>query len=130
MSDIAPGLSHELRHVVSEDLRASHLGSGQVGVLSTPSMIMLMEAASMACVQPRLPEGSTTVGYVVNIRHLGPSAIGSEVVVRSTVEEFDGRKVRFKVECRDGNRLVGSGEHVRAVIDTSSFLEKTMAGGR
>jgi predicted thioesterase len=76
-------------------------------------------------VQPELPEGSTTVGYVVNIRHLAPTALGREVRVTSRLVEIDDRKLRFRVEAFEGDKLVGEGEHVRVVIDSARFLQQS-----
>jgi predicted thioesterase len=103
-------------------MSARHLGSGNVGVLATPAMIAQMEGVSMRCVQPYLGEGQTTVGYIVNIRHLAPTPIGSSVMTRSVVTALEGRKIRFAVECREGEKVVGEGEHVRAIIDGDAFL--------
>ncbi|HEV3231232.1 MAG TPA: hypothetical protein VG245_03140, partial [Candidatus Dormibacteraeota bacterium] len=57
-----PGLSFEVTREVTVELSAAHLGSGSVGVLATPAMILLMETAARQAVQPSLPDGSTTVG--------------------------------------------------------------------
>lgn len=121
-AELQPGLEFEWSREVTPEMSARHLGSGDVGVLATPTMIQMMEGASLRAVQEHLPEGSTTVGYIVNIRHLAPTAIGREVRVRSRLEAVDGRKLRFRVEAYDGDKLVGEGEHVRVVIDSARFL--------
>ena len=36
-------------------------------------------------------------------------------------EVVDGRKLRFDVEVRDGERTIGVGTHERRVIDRSGF---------
>ena len=46
------------------------LGSGTLSVFSTPSMIASMERASMLCVSELLEEGETTVGGLVEVKHL------------------------------------------------------------
>lgn len=121
---LQPGLEFEWSREVGHDMSARHLGSGDVGVLATPAMIAMMEGASLRAVQEHLPEGSTTVGYVVNIRHLAPTPLGRTVRVRSRLEGVDGRKLTFRVEAFDGEKLVGEGEHVRVVIDSARFLSE------
>jgi predicted thioesterase len=37
-------------------------------------------------------------------------------VVTSRLTEVNGNKLYFEVECRDGDRLLGSGIHKRAVV--------------
>jgi predicted thioesterase len=108
-------------------MSARHLGSGTLGVLSTPSMIAMMEGAATLGVQDHLPAGQTTVGYIVNIRHLAPTPIGAEVVAMARLDAIDGRKLKFRVEAHEGDKLVGEGEHVRVIIDSESFLKKSTA---
>jgi fluoroacetyl-CoA thioesterase len=125
MSELQPGLTFELRREVRPDMSARHLGSGDVGVLATPAMVAMMEGASMRSVQPHLGEGQTTVGYIVNIRHLAPTLIGAEVVATARLQSVDGRKLKFRVEVHEGDKLVGEGEHVRVIIDSENFLKQS-----
>jgi predicted thioesterase len=127
MSELQPGLTFELKREVRPDMSARHLGSGDVGVLATPAMIAMMEGASLRCVQPQLEDGQTTVGYIVNIRHLAPTPVGNEVTVSSRLEEVDGRKLKFRVEAREGDKVVGDGEHVRVIVDSAKFLDQSTA---
>lgn len=55
---------------VTEDTLASATGSGAVDVFSTPNLVLLMEEASVEAVKDYLEDGETTVGTMVNIRHL------------------------------------------------------------
>jgi predicted thioesterase len=121
------GLTFQWSRVVTNDLSARHLGSGDVGVLATPAMIAMMEGASLRCVQPHLDDGLTTVGYIVNVRHLAPTPIGAEVTVSSRLDEIDGRRLKFRVEAHEGDKLVGEGEHVRVVVDPTTFLQQSTA---
>jgi fluoroacetyl-CoA thioesterase len=75
-----------------------------------------MEAASHKSLQGRLPEGQTTVGYEVHVRHLAPAAPGSTVVVTSTLTEVKGNKLYFDVACHQDGQLLGSGTHKRAIV--------------
>jgi fluoroacetyl-CoA thioesterase len=92
-------------------------------VLSTPGMIAMMERTSAMLVHPVLENGKATVGFEVNVRHVGAARKGDRCSVHSRLEEIvDGRKLRFKVEVTaDDGRTIGVGRHERRVID---------AGGR
>src|ERR1035437_8284142 len=113
-------------------MSARHLGSGTIGVLATPAMIAMMEGAATLCVQEYLPEGQSTVGYIVNIRHLAPTPIGAEVVAMARLDDVDGRKLKFRVEApvgdtlggQEGGMVGGGGEHRRVIIDSKSFLKQ------
>lgn len=90
-------------------------------VLSTPGMIAMMERTSAMLVRPVLPDGKATVGFEVNVRHVGAAHKGDRCTVHSRLEEIvDGRKLRFNVEVtsQDG-RTIGVGRHERRVIDTA-----------
>jgi predicted thioesterase len=88
-------------------------------VLSTPGMIAMMERTSAMLVHPVLEEGKATVGFEVNVRHVGAARKGDRCQVHSRLEEIvDGRKLRFKVEVTaDDGRTIGVGRHERRVID-------------
>ena len=79
-------------------------------------MIGLMEWASHLAVDDLLPEGETSVGYEVHVRHLAPAPPGSTVVVSSRLVEVNGNKLVFEVECHLGDMLIGTGTHKRAVV--------------
>ena len=111
---LVPGLAAEIVTTVDDKLVVSHMGGE--GVLSTPSMIGLMERAGIQAVQAHLPEGHTTVGFEVNVKHFGATPKGKTVRVRAELLEIDGRKLQFKVEAHDEEKKVGDGTHRRAII--------------
>ena len=119
---LAPGLSLTLEEVVTEDKSAVSIGSGASEVYSTPSMIALMEKASFMCVQHHLDEDESTVGGLVNIKHLKPTALGKRVVCKSVLTEVNGKKITFQVEVHEENLLIGLGQHTRFVINKTDFM--------
>lgn len=100
------------------------MGSGDLAVFATPSMIALMENAAMNAVATELPEGATTVGAMMNTTHLRPSALGAEISAVATLKEVDGRKLTFEVVAKDGGQVIGEGTHVRYVVDRVRFMGK------
>jgi fluoroacetyl-CoA thioesterase len=111
---IRPGLEGRLERVVEGELLTRHVGGA--GTFATPAMIALMEITSHRSVERLLPEGHTTVGYEVHVRHLAPTAPGSTVVVTTRLTEVKGNKLYFDVECRQAGTLTGSGRHKRAIV--------------
>jgi fluoroacetyl-CoA thioesterase len=111
---IRPGLEGRLQRVVEGDLITTHVG-GQ-GTFSTPAMIGLMEITSHRSLDGLLPEGHTTVGYEVHVRHFAPAPPGSTIVVSSRLTEVKDNKLYFDVECRQGDKVLGSGIHKRAIV--------------
>src|SRR5438874_2863695 len=111
---IQPGVEGLLERVVEGNLLTHHVGGK--GTFATPAMIGLMELTSHRSVERLLPEGHTTVGYEVHVRHLAPTAAGRSIVVTTKVTEVKGNKLHFEVECREGDKLLGSGIHKRAIV--------------
>jgi len=111
---IRPGVEGRLERVVEGDLLTHHVGGS--GTFATPAMIGLMEITSHRSVEGMLPEGHTTVGYEVHVRHLAPTAPGRTITVMSRLTEVKGNKLYFDVECREGETLLGSGIHKRAIV--------------
>jgi fluoroacetyl-CoA thioesterase len=124
LKGIEPGLKGEVSLVVAEEHTAKHLGSGSVQVLATPQMVLLMERASVAAVDPLLPEGYRTVGVGLNIRHLAPTPLGFEVKATAELIEVEGRRLFFHVEVRDEVEVVGQGTHERSIINVQRFGER------
>ena len=111
---IQPGLEGRLERLVEGDLITRHVGGA--GTFSTPAMIGLMEITSHRSVEALLPKGHTTVGYEVHVRHVAPAPPGSTVLVSTRLGEVKGNKLYFEVECRQGELLIGSGTHKRAIV--------------
>ena len=113
-TNLKPGMKAETVTTVDDSLVVKHMGGD--GVLSTPSMIMLMERTAIQAVQSQLPDGHTSVGFEVNVKHLAATPKGKKVTVRAELTAVDGRKLTFKVEAHDDEKQVGTGTHRRAVI--------------
>ena len=119
------GLKGEISLVVAQEHTAQHLGSGSVGVLATPHMVLLMEQASVAAVDHLLPDGYCTVGAHLDVHHLAPTPEGFEVRAMAELIDVDGRRLTFRVrvfEAPSGEgQLVGDGTHQRAIINLQRF---------
>lgn len=109
---------------VTPAVLASSTGSGAVDVFSTPSLVLLMEEAAMNAIRPYMEDGESSVGSLVNIRHLSPTPVGFTVTATATLTEIDGRRLVFKVEAHDGVDLVGEGTHERYLISVARFISR------
>src|SRR4051812_7669975 len=111
---LAAGMSSEHEFRVEGRLLTDVGGTLGASVLSTPAMIAVMERTASMLVYPELPEGKATVGFEVCVRHVGAAAAGATCIARATLKEIaDGRKLRFDVEVREGDRTIGIGTHER-----------------
>jgi predicted thioesterase len=87
-------------------------------------MIGLMENAAWRLVQPHLGEGETTVGALVNVRHLAATPVGDTVTATAELVEISGRRLVFQVSARDSRQVIGEGTHERAIISLERFLAR------
>ena len=116
---LAPGLKAERRAVVSQAMVTTHAGGP--GVLMAPAMILEMELAAQDAAEPFLPEGHTTVGYEISIRHRRPTPLGDTFTVAAELLEVDGRRLRFRVEARNARELIGEGTLRRTIVRRGSL---------
>lgn len=122
---LEPGLVGEYEMLVQEsDTARSSGGESLPPVLSTPRMIGRMEHAAHTAILPFLAEDQTSVGVLVNIRHLGATPVGMKARFRAELLEVSGRRLRFKVEAWDEVEKIGEGEHERFIIDRARFIER------
>jgi len=122
--NIQPGMTVERTFPVEEGHSALQAGSGGVPVLATPWMIAFMENAAFNLLESILPEGLSSVGVLVEVRHLAPTPIGGKVRVQAEVTEVEGSGVSFCVRAWDEGEQIGTGQHQRVVIDKVRFLKR------
>jgi predicted thioesterase len=109
---------------VSDKDTALAVGSGQLEVFSTPSMIALMEKTASESVQSYMEDGMGTVGIAINIRHVSATSIGQTVTCESRLVKIDGKRLEFQVKAIDAGGLIGEGIHERFVVNNEKFLAK------
>jgi predicted thioesterase len=128
LSALSPGLSRDDEFVAEGQLLTTVGGTIGVAVLSTPGMIGMMERTAAMLSLEHLPEGSATVGFEVCVKHVAGAVEGASLTAHATLREVaDGRKLRFDVEVREGERTIGVGTHERRVIDVAKHAGS--AGG-
>ena len=118
--------SAALTFTVTDDDTASALGSGSLPVLATPRLLAWLEAATCACLEPAVPDGSTSVGTRVQVDHLAASPVGAEVEVTASSLYEDGRLHRLTVSARDtgSGKVLAAGEVTRVVVDVERFMSR------
>jgi predicted thioesterase len=124
MKSLKPGLSAKVEIIVSETNTAAHLGSGSIAVYATPALVALMENAAVRALEGHLPDGQTTVGGQIDVRHLAATPVGMKVHARAELLEESGRKLTFKVQAWDEEELIGEAKHIRYIVDEDKFMRK------
>ncbi|MDR1108534.1 MAG: thioesterase family protein [Spirochaetaceae bacterium] len=121
---ITPGKKGRKEERVTDAHTARFYGSGGLPVYATPAMAALMEGAAVEAVEGLLPEGWSTVGTELAIKHLAPTPPGLLVRASAELVEIDGRRLEFRVEAADGLEKIGEGTHQRFIIENKKFIEK------
>jgi predicted thioesterase len=121
------GLSASVTHTVEEGDTALAIGSGDVPVLATPRLVALVEQASVQALGGKLGPDKTSVGYEVQIAHLSPTPVGSEVTAEATLEGVEGRRLTFRVSVTDARGLVAAGRITRVVVVRDQFIERAQS---
>jgi fluoroacetyl-CoA thioesterase len=115
------GIERTDEFVVEGRLLTDVGGTIGASVLSTPGMIGMIERTAAILAFENLEEGRATVGFEVCVKHVAPAAEGQTCTVWTRLNEVvDGRKLRFEVEVKEGDRTIGVGTHERRVIETGS----------
>ncbi len=118
------GLKNKEEKTVTMNDTAKIFGSGAAEVFATPLMIGLMETASMNAVKELLPEGFSTVGISVNVKHINATAVGKKVWAEAELVEIDRKRLVFKVDAYDEDKKIGEGTHERFIVDEKKFMDK------
>ena len=130
------GLAHRKIVTVEESLTVPHLASG-IGnltdmppVFATAYLVAFIEATCIEALAPYLAPHQRTVGIHVDVGHTAATPVGMQVTAQVELVSVEGRRLRFKVECRDDVEAIGSGMHDRAIIDAPKFLARVDAKAR
>jgi predicted thioesterase len=121
---LEPGISREHEFTVEGRLLTDVGGTIGVSVLSTPGMVAMIERNAAMLAYPELADGKATVGFEICVKHVAGALEGAACTAYATLDEvIDGRKLRFSVEVREGERTIGVGTHERRVIEVPQHQE-------
>jgi len=118
------GIKGTRERTVTYEQTAEYLSSGLLPVFATPCMIQFMEETARISVEPYLAEGMSTVGTVVNVKHLASTFVGCKVTCESELIEIDRRRLVFTVKVFDDKELLGEGIHERFIVDNAKFIAR------
>jgi fluoroacetyl-CoA thioesterase len=130
LDGLKPGLRHSARVRVTEQLAVPASGRmlGAVAemppVFATANMIAFVEWTCVAALAPYLAPHQRTVGTRIEISHSAATPIGMDVTADVELVEIDGRRLRFKVSCRDEAEPIGEGFHERMIVDHDRFMAR------
>ena len=121
---LEPGIKGCVERVVTEEMSALRMGSGELMVLATPCMIAMIEEAAWKSISAELEEGQGSVGTLMDVKHTAPTPMGMKVTCETVLKEVDRRRLVFEVKAYDETGIIGEGIHERFLIDNEIFQAK------
>lgn len=121
---ISAGSRIEDTQQVTLERVAAHLGSGSLQVYATPAMVAFVEQTCRKLVEPHLPEGMTTVGIALTVRHIAPTPLGGKVSIQAEIVLIEKNVISFQTEVWDEIEKIGEVAHKRAVIEIDRFIAR------
>jgi fluoroacetyl-CoA thioesterase len=112
---LAIGLSRWQTLRVDDGLTVPHVSKSFAGfadmppVFATAFMVGFVEWVCVEALHPYLGPGEQSVGIHIDLGHVAATPVGMDVTAHVELVEIHGRRLRFKVSCRDEVHLVGEG---------------------
>jgi fluoroacetyl-CoA thioesterase len=90
-------------------------------------MVAFVEWTCVEGLRRYLGPSERSVGIHVDMSHSAATPVGMEVTAEVELVEMNGRRLRFKVNCKDEAEVIGQGWHERFIIDERKFLARLQA---
>ena len=124
MKTVAVGAKGKFEQLVEKKHLASELDPSLASVLSTPTMVAMMEQAAIEAIKPFLDAGESSVGMSIDVSHTAATPPGHRARAEAEVTKVEGRRLEFSVRAFDDVEQIGSGSHRRAVVDAAKFNDR------
>ena len=124
MKPVPVGAKGTFEQAVETRHLASGLDSSLASVLSTPTMVAMIEQAAINAIKPFLDDGESSVGMTIEVSHTAATPPGHRARAEAEVTKVEGRRLEFSVRAFDDVEQIGSGTHRRAVIDAAKFNDR------
>ncbi|WP_430789933.1 thioesterase family protein [Virgibacillus flavescens] len=120
------GRTESIEITVTEDMFASFEGKVVHPVYSTVAMVYHMEWVSRKIILPFLEEHEEGMGGAVQLKHIAPSPLHSNVTLTATLTAYKKEQVITEVEAYNEHGLIGKGE-VKQVILPKELIQKKLS---
>lgn len=118
----------ETHYTIKGENSAKSMGSGDLEVLSTPSLVAFMENSAKNYLNNFLNEELGSVGSNININHLAPTLIGKSIIVKGTIKEIIKEKIIiFSLEAYEDDKQIATADHTRVIINNKKFMKKLIS---
>ena len=113
------------QYTVTENNTAKFMGSGDLDVLATPSLVAFMENAAKNYLNSFLTEDLGSVGSNININHIAPTLVDKKIIITGKITQVIKDKIIiFSLEAFENDKKIGDAEHTRVIINNKKFISK------
>jgi predicted thioesterase len=123
-ASIKPGIRGYKELIVSREDTAARWDSGLLEVFATPALVALMENTALMSYTDLLPEGYTSVGAEITVRHVKATPVGMKVFCESVLREVEASKLVFEISASDEQGPIGFGTHIRFIVNEKKFMDR------
>ena len=110
---------------VTENNTAKFMGSGDLDVLATPSLVAFTANAAKNYLNTFLTEDLGSVGSNININHIAPTLVDKEITINGEITKIIKEKIIiFSLEAYENDKKIGDAEHTRVIINNKKFISK------
>jgi fluoroacetyl-CoA thioesterase len=124
MRPVPTGAKGTYEFVVAEPDLAGTVEPTLPPVLATAKMSLAMELAAINALKPYLEAGEMSVGVTVSVTHTAATPAGWKVRAEAEVTGGEGRRIEYAIRAFDEKEEIGSGTHIRAVLERSKFDQR------
>lgn len=124
------GLRHTETLIVDERLTVPAVAEAFTGfadmppVLATAFLVGFVEWTCIEALRPCLTPGQRSLGTHVDLSHSAATPVGMRVTAEVELVAVEGRRLRFKVVCRDEAEPICEGHHERFIVEADRFLAR------
>ena len=113
------------QYTVTENNTAKFMGSGDLDVLATPSLVAFMENSAKNYLNSFLTEDLGSVGSNININHIAPTLVGKKITIQGEIIQIIKEKIIiFSLKAFENDKKIGDAEHTRVIINNQKFISK------
>lgn len=122
--NLKTGLNTTSTFKIKSTETAKFIKSGSLPVLATPVLCAYIEETCVKASENHLPKGFTTVGFHIELDHIAPSAVNSEISVVAKLIHVDGKKLEFEAIAKEKTKTIGHAKHLRMIVNKEKFMSK------
>ncbi|MCC6712362.1 MAG: hypothetical protein IT344_03280 [Candidatus Dadabacteria bacterium] len=115
------GMFIEKKVETKPEMAASRFHRNSPQVLSSPSLVTLMQTTCADLMAPFLDSSEMVVSVRIEMNHFASAPIGSTILVRAEILRIEGDKVYFRIDAHDEFERVAAGFNDMYIINEERF---------